>query len=211
MINKWNTEYYKDEFGVLHQRNVDMISYDTTYVNKYNNYGELSNYISYLRLGYIIGVIKHVPKSILDIGYGNGAFLKVCRNIIPICAGNDVSGYLLTDDDIIMESNINNEYEVVTFFDSLEHFKTLSVINNLNAKYVIISVPNCKNMDDIEWFYNWKHRRFNEHLHHFNLNSITNFMNSKNYKLLNHTFLEDIIRKNKESENILTMCFIKKV
>jgi hypothetical protein len=48
-------------------------------------------------LGYIIGSIGHIPESILDIGYGNGGFLKVC-SLIPNRGGVDITDYKLSKD-----------------------------------------------------------------------------------------------------------------
>ena len=65
--------------------------YGYDYSNTYNKLEELGMYMSYLRLGYIVGSIGHIPSSILDVGYGNGTFLKVASNIVPSCYGNDVT------------------------------------------------------------------------------------------------------------------------
>ena len=70
--------------------------YNIDYVNeRYNQYGEKGPQMAGLRFGYLIGVLGFVPKSVLDIGYGNGDFLKVCTSYITDCYGNDVSNYPL--------------------------------------------------------------------------------------------------------------------
>ena len=64
---------------------------------------------------------------------------------------------------------------------------------------------------DEEWFENWKHRRPDEHLWHFDKESLVNFMNRMGYVLVSHTNLEDTIRKNSQQKetNILTCVFRK--
>jgi hypothetical protein len=201
--------YFMDAEGVIHQRKIKTpCVYDNNYVEtRYNTYGELSNYMSYLRLGFLLGIIKYNPESILDIGYGNGDFLKICKKVIPKCAGYDISGYTVPEG-CVYENNINNYYEVVTFFDALEHFEDLNIINRLNCKYIYISLPNCKYISD-SWFKVWKHRREDEHLHHFNEISLKAFFLKYGYKPLITTCVEDIIRKDKEPFNILTGVFEK--
>ena len=81
--------YDIDEFGVIHQKKIYPITYDEKYVKeRYDTYGEKVRQMSFLRLGYLLGAINKIPKSILDVGYGNGDFLKTCVSIIPECFGN---------------------------------------------------------------------------------------------------------------------------
>ncbi len=90
--------YEKLPNGIIKQIKVDKIEYNPNYVNtRYNTYGNLVDNMSNLRLGYLLGVLKYIPNSILDVGYGNGSFLKTCTNIIKNCYGNDISGYQLPD------------------------------------------------------------------------------------------------------------------
>lgn len=204
-------ENYKElPNGVIKQSVINKRKYDTEYIEKsYNTYGELGVRMSYLRYGFIIGSIGHIPNSILDVGYGNGDFLSVCKNTINKCYGYDISGYKLPEGCLLSES-IEIEVDVVTFFDSLEHFEDISFVKKLKTKYVVISVPWCHNFSD-EWFSKWKHLRPNEHLFHFSEKSLINFMNENEYELINYNNIEDIIRKNTNNDkNILTAVFKKK-
>ena len=56
---------------------------------------------------------------------------------------------------------------------------------------------------------NWKHRKPNEHLFHFDENSLKNFMNSCGYKLIEISNIEDEVRTryDKDLPNILTGIF----
>ncbi len=202
--------YKKDDFGVIHQIMHDKFNYDLEYVhNRYDCYGELTKRMSHLRLGYIIGVINKYPKTILDVGYGNGDFLRTCLSVIPKCYGNDVSGYQIPENCTFIHNIFLNEFDVITFFDSLEHFENIDFISELKCNYVVISLPWCHNFSN-EWFYNWKHRRENEHLHHFDDKSLIMFMKYHNFECVSITNIEDIIRKPIDNhENILTGIFKK--
>lgn len=205
--------YQKLENGIIKQiQKNSSINYNYDYVNNsYNTYGELGLRMANLRLGYLIGSLGFVPNSVLDIGYGNGDFLKVCSNIIKNCYGHDVSGYPLPDQVNFVKNPYENEYDIVTFFDVLEHFDNIYDIKDLKTNYILISLPNCHYYSD-EWFETWKHRRLNEHLWHFNETSLISFMKEIGYHCINTCNIEDTIRKDKlNSPNILTGIFKKNI
>ena len=163
--------------------------------------------MSFLRLGYLIGAIG-IPNSILDVGYGNGDFLRSAKTMISSCYGHDVSGYDLPDGVKFVTDITKDKYDVICFFDVLEHFEDINFISKLNCQYIYISLPWCHYHSD-EWFLNWKHRRQDEHLYHFNLESLTNFFTEMGYELLCYSNIEDSIRKSND-KNILTAIFKNK-
>lgn len=203
--------YEINELGIIKQKNIlkSLQIYDKNYVNNsYNNYGEKVSNISHLRLGYLIGSIGKVDK-ILDIGYGNGNFLKIASTFIKKCYGNDISEYPLPENCEFIEDIFSQEYDVVCFFDSLEHFKNIDFVKNLKTKYIYISLPWCHNHSD-EWFFNWKHRREDEHLFHFNDISLINFMQTCGFDKVNISNIEDVVRTPINNDfNILTGIFKK--
>jgi hypothetical protein len=202
--------YKKNYHGVIQQIEYTKTVYDQKYVDvRYNNYGEMTNYMSHLRLGYIVGSIGKIPNSILDVGYGNGSFLETSSSIIPNCFGYDVSGVKLSEKIEIVDNLFSQHYEVITFFDSLEHCEDIYFLDKLNCDYVCISVPWCHNFSD-EWFENWKHRRPDEHLHHFDQQALKNFVESQGFVAINSINIEDSIRKTDHPyQNILTSIFKK--
>lgn len=203
--------YEKLENGIIKQKNVNKIEYNFEYSNKYNIYGEKGNYLSYLRLGVLLGVINKIPNSILDVGYGNGSFLSAAKNIIKNCSGSDISGFPLPDDISIENSIFEKHFEVICFFDSLEHFDDINIIDKLQCDYVFISVPWCHYESD-EWFLNWYHRKPNEHLWHFNDVSLIKFFKENGFENIYLENVEDTIRKNIHSngkQNILSAIFKK--
>ena len=56
--------YIKLENGVIKQKNVDKIEYNYEYSNNYNKFGERGNYLSYLRLGVLLGNINKIPNTL---------------------------------------------------------------------------------------------------------------------------------------------------
>jgi hypothetical protein len=203
--------YSKNADGLIYQIEKEPFTYDKNYVKeRYDTYGELNGYMSHLRLGYIFGTIKEKILSVLDVGYGNGSFLKTCKKIIPTCYGFDVTGYEVPKDCIFVEDWKKLEVDVITFFDVLEHFDTPYIIKDLKAKHIVLSFPWCHYKSDV-WFKNWKHRRPNEHLWFFDDKNIFNFAESTGYEVINLGNVEDTIRGLSEnSENILSVILKKK-
>ena len=116
------------------------------------------------------------------------------------------------DDNISFVSDITSQpVEVITFFDSLEHFSNIEFVKELKCTYVVISLPWCTGGLDDQWFESWKHRKPDEHLYHFNEHSLEQFMDRQGYNMLNYCNLEDSIRQDATLvPNILTACFKKK-
>jgi len=137
--------------------------------------------------------------------------LDSCKNLINNLYGNDIEpAYPLPDGIEFVKNILDKEVEVITFFDCLEHFHDIEFVKNLKCTYVVISLPWCHNGLDDEWFTNWKHRKPNEHIFHFNEKSLEKFMNRQGYSMLNYCNLEDNIRVDKNlTPNILTAIFKK--
>jgi hypothetical protein len=206
-------ENYKlTQDGVIEQIEKTPFNYDNEYSeSRYSFFSDRENILN-LRLGYIIGSIGKIPSSLMDIGYGNGDFLNSCKTTINKLYGNDIHpAYPLPDGIEFVSDILEKEVEVITFFDSLEHFNDLEFVKKLKCKYVIISLPWCYNGSDDVWFDKWKHRKPNEHLYHFDHITLEKFMNRNGFKMINYCNIEDKIRiDNNLTPNILTTCFIKK-
>lgn len=199
------------ENGLIKQKSIlnKIRTYDYDYVNSsYNQYGEKGSQMAGLRLAYLVSKLGYWPKSILDVGYGNGDFLKICKNKID-SYGNDISGYPVPQGVTFVENIFDRHYDVICFFDVLEHFEKIDFVQNLKCDYIFLSLPWCHNFSD-EWFSNWKHRRPDEHLWHFDEKSIKNFFNEMGYEMIDYSNIEDLIRvSNEDYPNILT-CILKK-
>ena len=201
--------YAINDDGIVYQIKRNPFDYTGHYNDYYADIKACTRYTSNLRLGYIIGSIGHIPNSVLDVGYGAGVFLEACGEEIDRY-GHDISGWPVPEGCTFVEDLLKGSYDVITFFDSLEHMEDMEFVKDLNTKYVCISVPDCHYFSD-EWFDTWKHRKPDEHLWHFNEASLNKFMDRMGYDTINTCNLEDITRKNNESyTNILTGIFKKR-
>lgn len=201
--------YHIDDLGVIHQQSYKQYNYNEDYIK--NNYVFLKykKELSYLRLGYILDKLDYVPNKLLDVGYGSGDFLQVASTVVNNCYGNDLYDDFIPSTAKFVKDITIDSYDIITFFDSLEHFPSLDFLSELKSKNICISVPWCHNFSD-DWFSNWKHRKPDEHIHHFNNTSLSLTMKSVGYKMIHHGNLEDLVRKHDNNyPNILTAIFQK--
>lgn len=203
--------YEIDQYGVIHQIERKPFTYDKQYIDAgYGNLRRLTDEMAYLRWGYICGVLGETPDRLLDVGYGTGDFLKVAQRQGVECYGNDLFTDLLPEGCKFVSDVTSVEVDLITFFDSLEHHPNIDFVWDLKCKNIVISVPWCHNHSD-EWFENWKHRKPDEHLHHFNADSLIKFMRSCGFSILDYSNIEDTIRKDPNNDqNILTAVFQKR-
>jgi hypothetical protein len=180
---------------------------------------ETTPLLSHLRLGFVLGVFGDssrpfptvaspgvVEDYLLDVGYGNGSFLKLAAKCGFNVCGKEVHGV----DYGIREAKFTEaEWDLVTFFDSLEHFADLNEVRKMNAKRVVVSVP--ARPASFPADLNWKHYRPGEHLHYFSKSSLEEFFGPFDLELLHVSYFEDIVRgKLSHGEaNILTCAFQK--
>jgi len=142
--------------------------YDKSYIaQRYDSYAT-TDVMSYLRLGYLKGFCP--SGKLLDVGYGNGSFVKAATKAGYDAYGNDVhhADYGIREAPLVSRDH----WDVVTFFDSLEHFPNFDSVRQLShrSKWLLISFPYRP-----KWFplkREWKHYRPGEHLHYFTLCSL---------------------------------------
>ncbi len=213
MFTVGSSKYEYDKNKVLFQVDPPCTIYDNSYVeDRYNSYGELGPRMANLRLGFLLGTIGFTPTKLLDVGYGNGDFLKTATSIVGDVAGFDVPPSYPIDPIRQVKTIYDEKFQVVCFFDSLEHFEDIYEISNLKTDYVFISVPNFWMEPDSRDFLCWKHRRPGEHLWHFDEKTLTNFFNYIGFNLISLSNFEDAIRKNPDQSepNILSAIFKRK-
>lgn len=201
--------YLKTEHGIIAQIVRKPKIYNSNYFDYYLKIKEQTIQISYLRLGFILGALKKAPCNILDIGYGIGSFLSTAKKIIPQCYGYDITTLNVPEGCTRVENIFKDKYELVCFFDSLEHMENINVIKNIKCDYMCISTPWCTYISD-DWFKTWKHHKPDEHLWYFDDISLKKFMDSIGFDCIAINNLEDTIRVDKNSPNILTGIFKRK-
>lgn len=208
-----NRQYEVDQFGVIHQTDHKPFAYDQNYVACYDSseYESKSQVLQAMRFGFAQGAHGRRIRSLLDYGYGNGAFMKFINGRVPFIYGYDLTGIRI-DNTYILPEVVKSD--TITFWDALEHVADLSFVKDLPCETIALSLPYCHfHTQGKDWFENnYHHLKPDEHLHHFNEHSLTAFMNSMGWKVVAVSDHEDKIRagKNQGLQNILSMAFKRK-
>jgi len=205
---KYSSVYH----GHLHQseKTGELPVYDRSYSSeRYDKYPHTDK-MSELRFYCVSSLFQFT--SVLDFGYGNGSFLNQCHKMQKNCFGYDISDYPLQAGINKVESPFTNGYDLITFFDSIEHLEQESIVDflkELKCQSIFISLPWYHNFGD-EWFNGWKHRRENEHFHHFTAGGLCSTLEMAGFTPVYVGNPEDQIRKSDQPyPNILSVGAIK--
>lgn len=173
-----------------------LIKYDASYVGALGFYPQNSK----MRLELIKSVVS--SGQILDIGYGNGAFLKTAE-----LDGFEVFGIDIHGLDYGIRSHDGLKKQIVTMFDVLEHLPNLRQYDNeiKQAEVLVISTPLRP-----KWFpyeEKWKHFKHGEHLTYFTERSLLTFVKQYGFNKFNMSDMEDATRGKLPdgNQNILTV------
>lgn len=201
--------YHVDEFGVIHQTTWKPKVYDCQYLSYYEGLHERTIKLGYQRLGWVVGVLGRLPESVLEIGYGLGTFLEAAAVAgVRRCAGYDVARYPLPPscEFVDWEAALALEWDVTALFDVLEHIPDLTFLERLKTSTLAVAVPHCRwrELGD-EWLREWRMRLPDEHLHHFDPDSLCAFMKHRGYLCLDLNHYEDglRIREGERGPNII--------
>lgn len=217
-------QYKLQPDGHIEQVDAKPYLYDAKYSSTYDTpeYNQKAEILQALRLGFVIGNHGRIPENLTDMGYGNGAFLKTARQLVPNCFGYDITDVPLPDG--VKRSQFNDgtgpnffykrgEGHVVTFWDCFEHIPIDTLKMYISQMHeceieIAISLPNCDVQEfGLNWFEEaYPHLKPDEHLRHFSAKSLKDFMSGWNYKTYSISYHEDMIRK-RYYKNILSMYF----
>lgn len=205
-------QYEIDKHGVIVQTDHRPYKYDAQYSATYDteSYRRQSDILQALRLGFIQAAHGRPIKTLMDVGYGNGAFMLFAKQNIQHVYGTDVTGVVVDGCTILPEMI---KAEVITFWDVLEHFPDISFVRDLPHQTICVSLPYCHVITEgTEWFDTvYKHRKPDEHIRHFNEFSLGNIMDSLGWKVVAVSGFEDVVRKSTHGlQNILSMAFKRK-
>lgn len=182
--------------GYIAQISIQPVVYGKEYLRTYE--GRPTVQMSWVRLGYIYRFLQ--SGTILDIGYGDGEFIRQARY-----AKYAAFGYDTHQDDLgVPTANMAGNWDAITMFDSWEHMPDLTAPLASKAKYVFLTVPHLETSATPEWLESWRHFKPNEHIHYFTRAAIHFWWNRHGYEVIDACPVEDVIRKGPESPNTMT-------
>lgn len=190
--------YHLDEFGVVHQTTWQRKVYDKQYLSYYEGLSERTIKLGYQRWGWVLGMMRRAPASVFEIGYGLGTFLEAAHiGGTPECAGYDVARYPLPAGCTFVEwdAALDRSWDLTALFDVLEHMPDLSFLSRLKTRGLAVAVPYCRwhELGD-DWFRDWRMRLPDEHLHHFDRDSLVALLRHHGYRCVDLNTHEDGLR-----------------
>ena len=206
-IDNLPSNYCYDQYGFLKQTKFDSFKYTFDYCKKQSTNIEMS----YLRLGWLSSFFsyeKMQKMNVVDIGCGNGSFVKCCQGKFGKIVGYDVVGNTISKEELY-----GQKWDLIVLSDVLEHFDNIDDLLKINWKHAMISFPETPNVDNFEELKKWRHFKPNEHLYSLTLEKIQKWFNiyrcgtEDKFSILGTSNFEDLIRTrwNKEKTNISTI------
>ena len=204
-----NRQYEVDKNGVVVQLDHRPFVYDKNYSATYDKpeYRSGNDQLQAMRLGFAIGAHGRKINSLMDAGYGNGAFMSFAKQHVQYVYGIDVTGVIVRDCYIMPELV---KADVLTMWDVLEHIADISFLKDAPYETICLSLPYCHfHTEGKEWLeMEYKHLKPDEHLRHFNEFSLVATMDSFGWKAVSVSGHEDVIRKSAHGlQNILSAAF----
>ena len=200
-----NYEYLIDENMVLSQQNPDPFEYNENYISCYDDekYKQATKQLMDIRCTLIREHLYCRGFELLDYGAGRGHFLDHLNQTLSFRKSyyyEPSGGFLFKE---TFPEWGGEPVDVITLWDVLEHIPNIyKFVEDHKFRYYVVSVPNRPRLVELE---TWKHLKPNEHLHHFDEESLVKFFKHHGYKKVFTGFPEDQVRKG--AKNILTGIF----
>lgn len=202
-------KYQVDKFGVITQLDHRPFVYDPQYSAIYDRpeYTRGNDILQAMRLGFVAGAHGDEIATLMDVGYGNGAFINFAKQHVKHVYGFDITGVPLSGAYQMPEFV---KADVYTFWDVLEHFPETEFLRTLPCETICMSLPCCHfHTHGLSWIErSYKHLKPDEHIRHFNEWSLSGFMRHYGWKEIACSYHEDVVRKSAHGlQNILSMAF----
>ena len=188
------------ECGHLWQHERKPFEYGAAYLEGYET--KPTEAMAYLRLGYIGGFIQ--SGRLLDVGYGDGAFVNAAKR-----AGFEAFGFDIAPGPVNVPTvpTLSGVWRAVTCFDSLEHFPNPADVFTVRPELFFVTIPHLPEGSTDETLKAWRHYKPDEHLHYFSRNSLRRLFFRFGYMLGEYAPVEDLIRKGPTNPNTMTYVF----
>jgi len=191
-----------DKHGFLRQNNNPCpFVYDTSYKARQGT----NTAMSWLRIGWLAA---HIPYpelktfNAVDIGSGNGSFVKEAQNVFKRIFSYDLAGESIADTELY-----STNWDLISMADVLEHYPDIDDLWTLSFEYALISFPEKPMGTDLR---QWRHYKPNEHLYMLDAATFSQWVVANNYKVIAQGCPEDFIRKRWDTEKTNISTFLIK-
>ncbi len=178
----------EDKYGFWRQRTPAVFEYDADYKQSQSTNTDMS----YLRIGWLASFLPYSvlkKMTVVDIGSGNGTFVRVGQSVFGSCCGFDVQGESITREELY-----GTHWDMVVLSDVLEHFEDIEDLFKMKWEFAFISFPETPLVQDQDQLRGWRHFKPNEHLWCLNVAGMVQWFESHECKVLGRSNVEDLIR-----------------
>lgn len=188
--------YYHHK-GYAKQKSSYRISYNKKYYNAYKNRGGTPTERALMqgRADFVNKYRKSVNDKVLDIGVGNGEFVRI-MNAKGVDVNPDAIDYLKKKG---YYGGKVKQYDFVCMWDVLEHLENFAILMDVR-KYLFISIPVYDSLYDV---HTSKHFKPGEHLWYFTETGLVALMHEHELDLMEKRDFE----KKKGRNEIYSYCF----
>jgi hypothetical protein len=150
--------------------------------------------MSYLRMGWLAASLSYEEirsLEMVDIGCGNGEFVRHAASRFARACGYDLCGESITEEELMAV-----DWGLVVLSDVLEHMEDIGWLFTLKWRYAMISFPETPRVRSFDELRKWRHFKPNEHLFHLDKEGLLAWMRNiePDIVLLNSGNFEDLIR-----------------
>lgn len=190
------------------------VVYGESYFQKYQEMdaSEMAQELNRFRVNLALENIPDIkqPVRILDVGIGGGGFIKSLLKRQDVCParlqveGVDINPFAINWlQQRQMEGSLDEFYDVVTFWDSLEHFRDPAVPLEAAGRAAIVSLPIFRDADHA---LQSKHYRKTEHFWYFTREGFRRFAERQGFWVRDIRITESLLGR----EDIETFVLIRK-
>jgi len=158
-----------------------------------NRHGFTQKFCVKRRIKIVIKATKNIGgNKLLDIGCGDGAFIRELSKLAWEVAGTEIQHTLDFKEGLVIKESVEEmyaygPYDCITMWHSLEHMKDISTLLDQvkgilkpNGK-LIVAVPNNRSIQSKVFRSKWLHLDVPRHLYHFQDSSLESFLRTKGF------------------------------
>lgn len=200
--------YVYDEYGFLKQVSHQVFEYTEEYKKRQGT----NVAMSFLRLGWLSAHFSYErlrDMFVVDVGCGNGEFMKRAENLFFHICGYDIVG-----DSITKHELMNTHWDMVVLSDVLEHFEDIDELFRMKWEYCMLSFPETPVVGTFKELQSWRHFKPNEHIYHLYADGIVEWVEViHGAKVVDVGNFEDVIRTrwDEQKTNISTVLIKREV
>lgn len=193
--------YRRDKNNFLKQKDPKPFDYTLGYKYKQSTNVQMS----WLRMGWLLAHISYEDlrtMRMVDIGSGNGIFVREAKQLFRISSPYDVVGNSISKEELCA-----TKWDLVIMSDVLEHYLNIDDFWNLKFDYAMISYPETPHGIDLT---KWRHMKPDEHIYLLDRDSFKDWVEYHGCTVVGYGTPEDAIRKRWDDQYINISTFLIK-